>query len=494
MKRCIKNRFVLPVLVATLASVLLGQSAGQTFKTLYSFTAVSQPDGINSDGANPTGRLIGSGTNLYGVTYDGGAFGNGSLGYGTVFAINTDGTGFTNLHQFSGGPDDGVQPPAGLILSGTTLYGTTALGGSQGGTVGGGTVFSLNTDGTGFQIVHSLDTFTEGFSPDAGLILSDNTLYGTTGQLGGLGGWGNGTVFAVNTDGTDFTTLYIFTSTNGNGYAPAASLILSGNTLYGTAHAGGDSGNGTVFAINTNDGNFTILHSFSASNSNSSGDDTNSDGIAPLGLILSGDKLYGTTTFGGTFGTGTLFAVNTNGTGYTNLHNFSGWSTNSLGTYTNSDGAHPNNLIFLGTALYGTAGRGGNLGAGIAFALNTDGTGFTTLHSFSYTNDGSLPYAGLILSNTMYGTAFEGGSWDSGTVFSISLVSVSRPTLTISPSAGNVVLSWPTGSTVFTLQSTTKLGSDAIWTTVSPGPVVVNGQNTVTTPITGRQQFYRLSL
>ena len=41
-------------------------------------------------------------------------------------------------------------------------------------------------------------------------------------------------------------------------------------------------------------------------------------------------------------------------------------------------------------------------------------------------------------------------------------------------------------------QSTTNLAFSA-WTTASPAPVVVNGQYTVTNPITGTQQFYRLS-
>ena len=41
-------------------------------------------------------------------------------------------------------------------------------------------------------------------------------------------------------------------------------------------------------------------------------------------------------------------------------------------------------------------------------------------------------------------------------------------------------------------QSTTNLTS-AVWTTNSPGPVVVNELNTVTNPISGTQQFFRLS-
>jgi hypothetical protein len=66
------------------------------------------------------------------------------------------------------------------------------------------------------------------------------------------------------------------------------------------------------------------------------------------------------------------------------------------------------------------------------------------------------------------------------------------PQLTIIPSVANVILRWPTNAAGFTLQSTTNLVSPAVWNTVSPVPVVVNGQNAVTNPISGAQQFYRL--
>ena len=55
-----------------------------------------------------------------------------------------------------------------------------------------------------------------------------------------------------------FTTLHSFTATSGpypptnsDGGNPWAGLLLSGNTLYGTAPNGGSSGWGTVFAVNT---------------------------------------------------------------------------------------------------------------------------------------------------------------------------------------------------------------------------------------------------
>ena len=71
------------------------------------------------------------------------------------------------------------------------------------------------------------------------------------------------------------------------------------------------------------------------------------------------------------------------------------------------------------------------------------------------------------------------------------------PQLTLAPSGPNVLLSWPTNNagydyTGFALQSTTNLVSPAVWSTNSPAPVVIGGQNTVTHPITGAQKFYRL--
>ncbi|MGI8967178.1 MAG: SBBP repeat-containing protein, partial [Limisphaerales bacterium] len=67
------------------------------------------------------------------------------------------------------------------------------------------------------------------------------------------------------------------------------------------------------------------------------------------------------------------------------------------------------------------------------------------------------------------------------------------PSLTIARTTANtVVVSWPSPSTGFTLQSTTNLVSPAVWNTNLPPPVVINEQNTVTTPISGTQQFFRL--
>jgi uncharacterized repeat protein (TIGR03803 family) len=92
-----------------------------------------------------------------------------------------------------------------------------------------------------------------------------------------------------------FTTLYNFTG--GSDGTLSIGLILSGNTIYGTAGSGGSSTNGTVFKVNTDGTAFTVLHSFTAGPCSlyriyvTNGDGANING----GLILSGGTLYGTT-------------------------------------------------------------------------------------------------------------------------------------------------------------------------------------------------------
>jgi hypothetical protein len=69
------------------------------------------------------------------------------------------------------------------------------------------------------------------------------------------------------------------------------------------------------------------------------------------------------------------------------------------------------------------------------------------------------------------------------------------PLLTLIPYGvppSGIILTWPTNAFGFTLQSTTNLGSPSVWSTNSPAPVVIGGQNVITNPITGPQQFFRL--
>jgi uncharacterized repeat protein (TIGR03803 family) len=422
-----------------MALLSLGTCAtAQTPTTLVSFNV--------GNGANPQAGLVASGGTLYGTTY-----GGGSSGYGTVFAINANGSGFTNVYSFTGG-DDGAYPEAGLVLYGGALYGTAYGGGYY----ENGTVFSVNTNGSGFTNVVS---FSFGADPEAGLVLMSNTLFGTT-YAGGSSGYG--TVFRVNTDGTAFTNIYSFSGSPYGAY-PQAGLVLSGNTLFGTTYAGGSSGFGTVFRINTDGSSPSNVYSFAGG----------ANGANPeAGLVLSGNTLYGTTFGGGYYGDGTVFSVNTNGSGFQSC----------LFDYTN--GANPQaGLLLLGNTLYGTTANGGSNGWGAVFQISTNLGSIIDLYGFLGGGDGGSPMAGLALvGNTLYGTTQTANSGSgSGTVFALSVPALA-PTLNIALQGNQVTLTWTNAA--FCLQAATNVAG--VWTNVA------NAASPYTNAITGAQQFFRL--
>ncbi|MEI8045677.1 MAG: choice-of-anchor tandem repeat GloVer-containing protein, partial [Verrucomicrobiota bacterium] len=408
----------------------------------------------NSDGIHPEAGLTLSSNRLYGAMSAGGLAGSG-----TIFAVNTDGSGFTNLHSFGNlavgwnTNEDGATPRRRLVLGGDELYGTAIFGGTE--DMGSGTVFKLRTDGSGFRTLHSFSfAATNGHTPN-GLTLSGNTLYGTT-QYGSSNY--NGSVFRINTDGSGFACIYSFSAgaynpgdwsyLNMDGAYPEAAPVAADGLLYGTTTQGGK-GAGTVFKLNPDGTGFTVLHSF-----------TNGDGSAPRGeLLRSGSALYGTTYAGGGGGSGTVFRLNTNGSGFATLYSFSASADEGLtGVSTNSDGANPSGpLLLSGGVLYGTTRNGGTGGSGTLFALSTNGVGFTNLYSFtalsSGTNlDGANPYGGAVLSDDMlYASACNGGIDGNGALFGLSLVA-GAPWLDIHFTGDVLVVSWPSVAEGWRLQ------------------------------------------
>jgi hypothetical protein len=93
---------------------------------------------------------------------------------------------------------------------------------------------------------------------------------------------------------------------------------------------------------------------------------------------------------------------------------------------------------------------------------------------------------------------FTNGAWSPGAPPlaicrpAVFYVPCPAPQLSINFSRAAVVLTWPTNAAGVTLLFTTNILPTG-WVTNSAVPVIVNGQNTVTNPISGGQQFYRLS-
>jgi len=270
------------------------------------------------DGRQPTAALVfDAAGQLYGTTFEGGTGqckdGEFVEGCGIVFRLTLGASGAWTekvLYYFKDKSPDAINPNAGVVFdSAGNLYGTT----SGGGTYGVGTVYELSPEANGTwaeKVLHSFGSEGDGVYP-AGLVFdAAGNLYGTT-YSGGL--YGGGTVFQLvhgkNRSWTE-KTLYSFCSMSNceDGLFPESGVILDkAGSLYGTTYLGGaffiDCQNGlpfcgTVFELTPrNNGPWTekVLHSFQ---------NNGKDGVSPdTGLAIDATgNLYGTTGFGGAFG------------------------------------------------------------------------------------------------------------------------------------------------------------------------------------------------
>jgi len=284
-----------------------------------------------------------------------------------------------------------------------------------------------------------------GYTNMEGAFCTANLIQGSDGKLYGVapsgGEFGGGTVFSLNTDGTDITVLHAFTGvsyvgnpseglflfSNNDGNKPTGLMLGLDGNFYGTASQGGTNGFGAIFKLNSDGNCFTNLHSFAAG-----------DGENPQGGLAQGPDgtLYGTAQNGGTNGSGTVFSIRPDGSGFSVLYNFTPLNSN-----TNTDGTQPYGGLILSSdgTLYGTARYGGPsgssrviggqpVGSGTIFSLKTNGAAFTVLHAFDEfsddllhptNNDGASPYSALLFGTDgkLYGAAPEAGPGSAGTLF-----------------------------------------------------------------------------
>jgi uncharacterized repeat protein (TIGR03803 family) len=442
--------------------------------TLYSFQIYTEPAQFPS-----SALVLGRDGNLYGT-----AHGNIShqKDYGTVFMITTNGV-LTNLYYFTDG-DDGALPSTSLLLSRDgSFYGTTSEGGTN---AYYGTVFQVTTNG----MLTSLYSFQGGTNvgPADGPLVqgSDGNLYGAAaGGVINQFGVGNGALFKMAPDGA-LTMLYFFTNGFDGRYPggayfdaryPCGGLVQgSDGNFYGTAYQGGTNGAGTVFKVTTN-GTFTSLYSFAGAN----------DGTFPSGTLALGPdgSFYGTASYGGTNGSGTIFKITADGA-LTPLYSFTG----------GDDGAQPTAPLLLGSDgnFYGTTASAGNgYGVGTIFKIDTNGT-LTTVYTFTNGADGGEPSPLIQASDgSFYGVAGSGGLGGAGTVFRLAFLPAAPVFQTPALTNGTLTLTWCTepGGT-YQLQYMTNLGANN-WTDLgSPAPAVGATLTTTDSVTNGPQRFYRV--
>jgi uncharacterized repeat protein (TIGR03803 family) len=275
----------------------------------------------------------------------------------------------------------GLHPFGGLIADPSgNLYGTTF----EGGTSNDGTVFEL-AQGSG--TITQLASFngTNGELPEAGLVIDPaGNLYGTT-TYGGA--FNDGTVFEVVHGSGAITTLASFDGTDGANPRTPLTIDAGGN-LFGTAWAGGASGDGTVYEVAQGSGAITTLASFNGA-----------DGSGPYtNLVMdAGGDLYGATAGGGISRSGVVFEVAQGSASITTL---------GLG------GAISDMLMDRSGDLYCSSG-------GTLFELPKGSATEITLATFN--GSGGQYCDGLTMdgSGNLYGVCMHGGANNDGTVFEL---------------------------------------------------------------------------
>jgi uncharacterized repeat protein (TIGR03803 family) len=334
----------------------------------------------------PTAGLALANGVLYGTTERG-----GTADMGMIYSINTDGStkagappSFTVLYNFPAGAW-GYLYPSPLIVSEGTLYGQLMRDPADPDPDKWGIVYSIRTDGTGYTVLTSfLGSPEDGEEPWGRLLLEDGILYGAT-MYGGKYYVDAGTLFSLPVGGGTHTNLHDFSGTDG--YQPTGGLVSDGSRLYGStssyegfADSTGRRGvgfgygtTGTVFAVDKNGANFTTLHTFDTDTTVASpGKGTSLYDYLGTGLARDGNTLYGT-TFSVAIATmaksslpidmGTIFAMNTDGTGYTELYHFDG--------IIDGAGSGPvGTLRIQNGTLYGTTLGGGANNVGVVYAYS----------------------------------------------------------------------------------------------------------------------------
>jgi uncharacterized repeat protein (TIGR03803 family) len=333
----------------------------------------------------------------------------------------------TVIHAFEPQPDG--KWPSGTLLAGKNgeLFGTTRAGGSNS---FGGTVYRLTPNGSGTyteDVIYSFDgKSVDGWGPSSAPIADDTgVLYGTA-AYGGTGE--NGVVYKLTPSGTTYTYSVIYRFLGGmDGTNPYSGLIRDeSGALYGTTYSGGggacSGGCGTVFKLTPSNGGYTesVLYAFQSGN----------DGEGPSYelLLAAGGVLYGTTSYGGSAGWGTVFQLTPSGQGYTEqvLYPFQ----------LEADGGLPSSGLVADEqgVLYGTTAMGGvpdpdlcPSGCGIVFKVNPTSATEEVVYSFqggtnAWDATGTLLRDGA---GNLYGSTASGGSsancdvWGCGTVYEL---------------------------------------------------------------------------
>ena len=211
------------------------------FDTLYCFKTLT--------GKNPNGRLLLMNNKFYGTTCNGGA-----NDFGAIFCFDLSTLTYTDLHDFN--YINGANPRYGNLVSGNDgkLYGTT----SNGGTDSCGVIFSFDTSGNEFSVIHNFDIKHGSYPYGSLLKATDGKLYGMTTSGGSDSA---GVIYSYNPSNSVYTDLFDFDKIHGAN--PQRSLMqASTGLLFGTTTGGGTYNEGVSFSYNISSNTYSVLFNF----------------------------------------------------------------------------------------------------------------------------------------------------------------------------------------------------------------------------------------
>lgn len=324
---------------------------------------------------------------LWGLAPTGGQYSSG-----TLYTINTSGANFSVLHHFQ--PPDGFTPQ-GLLLQASNgmMYGTCYDGGS----FSSCTIFKYDPTANTYADVYDFDIVNGDF-PRSGLIEAPSgMLYGAA-YGGGTGC--TGVLYSFNPVNNQYTKIHTFNT----GCGPKDSPLLVNGVLYGMTYTGGTNNKGVIYSFDISTSAYTDVFDLSTA-----------QGANPEGSLIqmSNGKLYGLTLEGGANNKGTIFSYEPATDTYTKLFDFGGINGENPG----------GSFVQAGNGLlYGVTMAGGSIGVGVVFSFNTSNNAFSKLADFDFTN-GAYAACKLVQANNglLYGTAQFGGANMKGTIFSFDI-------------------------------------------------------------------------
>jgi uncharacterized repeat protein (TIGR03803 family) len=281
-----------------------------------------------------------------------------------------------------------------------------------------------------YRVLYRFKGTPDGAVANGGLIALGGTLYGTTlaGSKnfcaqscfgnGNLCWEGCGTVFSLDAFGGE-RVIYNFQGDRDgatDGSWPFAGLMPFKGLLYGSSSSGGQFGHGTVYAVDTS-GHEHVVYSFKGDAGG------NTDGAYPVAPVIAiKNRLYGTTAKGGRMacggvGCGTIYSLTASGKRLF-LYRFKGAAKGD------GAGAYPG-LVASSGALYGATYEGGQqggvcgtAGCGTIYEVSLDGKE-RVIHRFVGGAEGAVPDGLIAVNGVLYGTTLTEGAYNEGTFFSI---------------------------------------------------------------------------